>query len=167
MEFLPAQINLRFLKTCEHDAAMEDPVCSRSGRSSSEEKTSSHFQLADCAPHSFQVDLEWLCRVNSNSKTTTVKMDQDAYIPVSDTSSEANDFLAAVVEATTLCPGALDAGSMDLDVPTSLAGMHDPDRVLLSMAPPKRFYRRHWQSVSQRLLHRWTTKSEAPTRKVA
>ena len=172
MPFLPAQIQLRFPKTCEHDAAMEDTVFSRSGSSYSVKTSSPDLQLADFAPDTFQVDLEWMCRVNSNSNITAVMMDHDAYIPGNEMSSGADDFLAAVFEATALRP---DSGTMDLDVashaatppPSSLADMHDPNRVLLSMAPPKRFYRRHWQSLSVRLLHRRTSKSDSPTRQVA
>ncbi len=92
-------------------------------------------------------------------------MDQDAYIPVHDMSSEAYDLIAAVFEATARRADALDSGAMDLDVAdhvatlqSSLADMHDPDRTLMSMAPPKRFYRRYWQSFSLRLLNPQTAK---------
>jgi hypothetical protein len=50
---------------------------------------------------------------------------------------------------------------MDLDMADHVvaqqswvADMHDPDRTLISMAPPKRFYRRNWQSFSLLLLNR-------------
>ena len=94
-------------------------------------------------------------------------MDQNAYAPV-DEISEEYDLLAAVFEATARRADALDAGAMDLDVADhvttlqpSLADMHDPDRTLLSMAAPKRFYRRNWQSFSLRLKNccRQTAKS--------
>ena len=166
----PAQIHFRFLKTCEHNAAMKDPVFSRSGRSSSVKKTNSHFQLADCAPRiAVSRKLQYKDN-NSNNGSGRVHSSQ-CHRP-SDMSSEANDFLAAVVKATTLCPDALDAGSMDFNVAnhvataqSSLADMHDADSILLSMAPSKRFYRRHWQSVSQRLLHRWTSIAGRPSQR--
>ncbi len=88
-------------------------------------------------------------------------MDQDAYVPVDDLCCEEFYFLAAVFEATARRADALDAGNMDLDVAdhiamlqSSLADLHDPDRTLLSMAAPKRFYRRNWQSFSLRLKNR-------------
>jgi hypothetical protein len=121
------------------------------------------LQLANCQcePVTFRVALE--CRVNSDSKTAArtaaVTMDQNAYVPVDDMSSEEYDFMAAVFEA--LHADALDAGAMDLDMADHVvaqqswvADMHDPDRTLISMAPPKRFYRRNWQSFSLLLLNR-------------
>ena len=90
-------------------------------------------------------------------------MEQDVYGPVHDMSSDECDLLAAVFEATAHRADILDAGTMDIDVAdqvttqqSSLADMHDPDRAMLSVAPPKRFYRRNWQSFSLRLLHRCT-----------
>ena len=90
-------------------------------------------------------------------------MEQDVYGPVHDMSSDECDLLAAVFEATAHRADALDAGTKDLDVAdqvatlqSSLVDMHDPDRILMSMAPPTRFYRRNWQSFSLRLLHRCT-----------
>ncbi len=89
-------------------------------------------------------------------------MDEDACVPVHDMSYEAYDLIAAVFEATALAD-ALDAGAMDLvtidhveTLQSSLADMHDPDRVLMSMTLPKRFYKRYWQSFSLRLLNRCT-----------
>ncbi len=93
-------------------------------------------------------------------------MDQDACVTVHDMNSEEYSLLAAVFEAAALRADARDSGAMDLDVAdhaatlqSSVADMHDsydPDRTLLSMAPPTKFYRRNWQSFSLRLLKRCT-----------
>ena len=84
-----------------------------------------------------------------------------AYVTVHDMSSDEYDLLAAVFEATAHRADILDAGTMDLDVAdhvatqqSSLADMHDPDRAMLSMAPPTRFYRRNRQSFSMQIINR-------------
>ena len=56
---------------------------------------------------------------------------------------------------------ALEGDSMDLDAPVSkitseLDVVYEPERILPSMAPPRRFYRTFWRSVSVRLLRRWS-----------
>ncbi len=126
-------------QTCDHEAAMEDPLILRSGSSNSVEASSSYLHLADCAPDTDarQVDSE------------------REYGPVIDMSSEAHDFLAAIFEAT--AHRALNPGAMDPDVPdyvatlqSSLADLHDPARNLMSMVPPQKFYRRQRRSVSLR-----------------
>jgi hypothetical protein len=45
-------------------------------------------------------------------------------------------------------------------------GMFDPERLLPSTTPPKRFYRTFWKSLSQRLLHQWA-RSARPSSKQA
>ncbi len=170
---LPDQIDLRFLyvpESCEQEVVMEDHALSRSGSSSSVKTSSSDMLLADCAQETFQNDRELL--VNPDLKPacsiTAVEMDQGAYVPVNYISHEACSFLAAVEAAAVLRAEATDAGNIT-PFQSSLADLHDPGRILLSFAPPKKFYRRHWQSVSLRLLHRWTqtarpTMSDQPTR---
>ena len=171
--FLPDQIDLGYLyapKSCEQDVVMEDHAFSRSGSSSSVKASRSGLQLADGAPDTFQMDMELL--VNSDLETTcstpAVKMHHNAYIPVNYISPEACAFLAAAEAAAALLADAMDAGNVTT-VQSSLAELHDPERILLSMAPPKKFYRTFWQSISLRLLHRWTqaarpSKSDSPTR---
>ncbi len=92
-------------------------------------------------------------------------MDHGAFVPVNYISPEACDFLAAAEAAALLRADAMDTGNVTT-VQSSLADLHDPDRISLSLVPPKKFYRTYWQSFSLRLLHRWTqtarpSKSEA------
>ena len=102
-----------------------------------------------------------------NFKTAAVKMDQAAYVTTQDMSF---DLMAAVFEAT--AARRADAlGAMDLDVAdhvatlqSLLADVHDPDRILLCMAPPARFYRRNWQSFSLRLLNSCTQSRAKPSK---
>ena len=173
--FLPDQVDLSFLyapESCEQDVVMEDHAFSRSGSSSSVKASRSDLQLADGAPDTFQMDLELL--VNSDLKTIcstpAINVDPNAYVPVNYISPEARVFLAAAEAAAALLADEMDAGNVTT-VQSSLAELHDPDRILLSMAPPKKFYRTFWQSVSLRLLHRWTqaarpSKSDAQTQQV-
>jgi hypothetical protein len=156
----------------EQHVVMEDQEFSRarSGGSSSGKTWSTDLQLADCAPETLHKDLEFL--VNSYVKTTrgtpAVQIDHNAYVPVNDISPEAYAFLAAAEAAAVFRADAMDAGNVKT-IHTSFSDLHDPERILLSMAPPKKFYRTFWQSVSLRLLHRWTQTakpsiSDAPAR---
>ncbi len=91
------------------------------------------------------------------------RLNQDAYEPVNYICPEAYALLAAAEASATHSADALDARVMDLGVNGSgltlqgpLDGMYDPDRVLKTMAPPKKFYRTFWISVTLRLLDRWS-----------
>uniref|UniRef100_A0A7S0WEK6 Uncharacterized protein n=1 Tax=Cryptomonas curvata TaxID=233186 RepID=A0A7S0WEK6_9CRYP len=75
--------------------------------------------------------------------------------------SEACALLAAAEESAARYADAVDAGAMELDVngsvpalQSALDGLYGPERHLSSMAPPKRFYRISWESMSLRLLDR-------------
>ena len=76
--------------------------------------------------------------------------------PVSYISPEAYAFLAAAEESAARRADDLDAGVMEIDtklLQSVLDGWHKPELVTpSSMAPPKRFYRISWNSISRRLL---------------
>ena len=169
--FLHDQIDLSFLcapESCEQDVVMDDYELSRSASSSSVKTSSS--DLHECTPDTLQIDLELLLNsdLESTCSTPAVQMNQNAYVPVNYFSPEVCAFLAAAEAAAALRADAMDAGIVTT-VQSPLAELHDPERVLLSFAPPKRFHRTFWQSTSLRLLHRWTqtarpSKSDALTR---
>ena len=130
---------------------MEDHVFSRCGSSSSAKTSSSDMQLADCAPDAFQLELHVNPDLKPTSSTSAVEMDHNAHVPVNCISPKAAAFLAAAEAAVLLRADEMDAGNVT-PFQSSLADLHDPERFVQSFAPPKKFYRRHWQSVSPRLL---------------
>ena len=113
-------------------------------------------------------------RSGSSSSQKEARPDQDAYVPINYISPEAYAYLVAAEAAAALRADTLEADGMDIcaygDAATphcSQDGLHDPERILSSMAPPKKFYRTFWQSVSLRLLDRWASAARsAPIRQV-
>ncbi len=49
----------------------------------------------------------------------------------------------------------LDANELGSTLQSAMDGLNGPGSVWPQMAPPKKFYRIFWQSVSRRILHRW------------
>jgi hypothetical protein len=167
------QVDLRFLyvpESCGQDIVIEDHTFSRSGSSSSVKASRSDLQLAAGAPDTHRIDLQ--LRENSDLETTcSVHMHQKTYVTVNYISPEACAFLAVAEAAAVLRAEAVDAENVATEH-SSLAGLHDPERVLLCFSPPKRFYRAFWQSASLQLLHRWTQtarpcKSDAQNRQAS
>ena len=112
------------------------------------------------------MDHDAFSRSGSSNSTVDTLIRDAAYVPVSYISPEACALLVAAEKAAARRADALDAGMMELELNGSgstlqgvLDGWYDPDRVLQSMAPPKRFYRIVWQSMSLRLLDRSTGKA--------
>ena len=71
---------------------------------------------------------------------------------------------AAAVASAAWHAAELEAGVMDLDLNVNdyelmqkivPDGGYDPERVMTSIAPPKRYFRTFWRSVSFRLLKQW------------
>ena len=95
---------------------------------------------------------------NSNSeKPATQDPVNSISPPVNSISLEAYALLAAAEAAAVRRADALDAGVMELDVNGSgwtLQSALDTSEHLPCMAPPKRFYRISWESISLRLLDR-------------
>ncbi len=154
-------------------AAMEDHVFSLSGSSISELGVCTGRHLPDVALDTAPVpdgaldtdpvDLELLCRVIPDPMTPAVKTDQDVYVPVNCISPEARAFLAAAEAVAVLRADAINSGNV-ITLHSSSAGLHDPERISLSsMASPKKFHQIFWQSVSLRLLHRWTQTASPST----
>ena len=108
------------------------------------------------------MDHDAFSRSGSANSAKSGQQDRDAYVPVNFISPEACALLAAAEASAARRADALDAGSQmdDIDGSSSplqspLFGMYDPERYLLSMSPPKKFYRIFWQSISWRLLDQW------------
>jgi hypothetical protein len=88
---------------------------------------------------------------------------QDAYTPVNNICPEVYTLLAAFEASASRRMNALDVDCMELagDVPgvslqIGMEGVHDPayHDATTSMAPPRRYCRTFWRSISQRLLHK-------------
>ncbi len=99
-------------------------------------------------------------------------LDCSTYVPVNYISPEVYALLAAAEASVALREDVLDYQAMEIDMNGLTLdivwdGVNDPERALPSMAPPKRFYRTFWQSVSLRLLHQhstmaWTSPMSGP-----
>ena len=102
-------------------------------------------------------------RGGSSDSAKSACLDKDLYVPVNYISPEACALLLAAEASAARCADAMDATTMQLDatycfsaLQTALDGVYDPERTLPTMAPPKKFYRTFWQSISLKLLYRWT-----------
>ena len=89
-------------------------------------------------------------------------LDCSAYVPVNYISPEVYALLAAAEASAALQADVLDYQAMEIDMngltlDSVRDGVYDPERALPSMAPPKRFYKTFWQSVSLRLLYQHST----------
>ena len=105
------------------------------------------------------MDHDAFSRSGSAKSQKSAVLDQDAYVPVNYISPEVYALLAAAEASAARRAEAQDAGGMDLDsigqestLQTTMGGWHDPANAMLGMAPPKRYYRIFWRSVSKRLL---------------
>jgi hypothetical protein len=100
----------------------------------------------------------------SSSSNKTVLHDHDVCVPFSSISPEAYALLAAAEAAAARRTVKRETRVMEIDASANVHGStrqivsdggYDPERVLPSMAPPKRYFRTFWRSVSFRLLQRW------------
>ena len=127
-----------------------------------------HQQPESCQQDA--MDHDAFSRSGSSSSAKAVKsagMERDPYVPVNFISPETCARLAAAEESAARCADAMDA-SVNLEYTyrvssarSAVDGCRDPLRTLTSMAPPKRFYRTFWKSISFRLLHRWTQEAKS------
>jgi hypothetical protein len=136
---------------------------------------SSQIELSRSIPHlqpeSCQHDamgLDAFSRSGSSSSVKSAGMDRDPYVPVNYFSQETCARLAAAGESAARCADAMDASAVHLEATyrvsntqSGLDGCFDPERTLPSMAPPKKFYRAHWLSISLRLVYRWTQEAKS------
>jgi hypothetical protein len=126
---------------------------------------------ADLQPESCQhdaMDHDAYPRCESSSSVKPADMEQDPYAPINYIRLEAFARLAAAEESAARCADAMDASVANFNATyrvsstkRELHGCHDPLRTLTSMAPPKKFYRACWLSMSLRLLHRWTQEAKS------
>ena len=99
-------------------------------------------------------------RCNSSDSQKSAKL--DIFVPVNYISPEVCALLAAAeASAAALHVDAFGESVMNQDIhgaewiqASAVDVEYDPERVLPSMVPPKRFYRTFWRSVSLRLLDR-------------
>ncbi len=77
--------------------------------------------------------------------------EQTAYIPVNFISEEARAFLLAYETAAARRAEIGNVSGHEFSIPVA-TDMYEPERILACSAPPKRFFRTFWQSVSIRLL---------------
>jgi hypothetical protein len=104
----------------------------------------------------------------SFSSVKSAGMDLDPYVQDNFNSQETSTQLAAAEASAASCADAMDASGVSLEaayrVSTELSAFdrcRDPERTLTSMAPPKKFYRAFWFSMSLRLLQRWTQEAKS------
>ena len=107
------------------------------------------------------MDHDEVSRSGSANSAKSAQKDRDAYVPVNYISPEAYALLAAAEASAARKADALDTGVPELDLIGSISslqismfGLYDPERILQSMSPPKKFYRTFWQSISLRRLDR-------------
>ena len=110
------------------------------------------------------MDSDAFSRCGSANSAKAAQHDPGAYVPVNYISAEAYALLAAAEASAARKADALDAGALERDMHGSCSTLqsvvfelHDPARMLLCMAPPKKFYRIFWQSITWRLLDRWAS----------
>ena len=108
------------------------------------------------------VDHGAFSRCGSAKSQHAAILEQDAYVPVNYIHPEVYALLAAAEASAARCANAMDVEVMDQEgngYGSTLQSEFDvwrvPSCVLLSTAPPKRFYRNFWRSISHRLLQRW------------
>ncbi len=119
------------------------------------------LQTVACAQDA--MDHDAFSRSGSANSAKSALQDRDAYVPVNYISPEACALLTAAEISAARKADELDAGfqkdamdeSSSSSVQSALFGLYDPERYLLSMAPPKKFYRIFWQTISWRLLDQW------------
>ncbi len=76
------------------------------------------------------------------------------YVPLNYINNEAYALLAAYEAQAAHHEVSDNVGeSMDLVV-LSTSNMYEPERIMRRLAPPKRFYRTYWRSISRRMLDR-------------
>ena len=102
-------------------------------------------------------------------------LDRNVYMTANYICPEARALLVAVESLAARRAEAQDAGGIAFCLDgdggtlqrTSVCTdeMYDPERILLNMAPPKKYYKTFWKSVSLRLLHRWAQMSLPPPEK--
>jgi hypothetical protein len=114
------------------------------------------------------MDHDAFSRGGGSSSVKSASLDRDSYVLVNYISPEAYALLAAAEESAARCADAMDvsvanleASNCDLTPQSAAEGCRDSLRTLTSMAPPRKFYRIFWQSMSLRLLHRWTQEAKA------
>jgi hypothetical protein len=102
-----------------------------------------------------------MSRPASSNTERTSKLGIDSYETVNYISPEARALLVAAEESAARRADACEDVLMKLDVngsgstlQSALSGMLGPQRRVPNMAPPKRFYRIFWQSMSLKLLDR-------------
>ncbi len=107
-------------------------------------------------------------RGGSSDSAKSARLDRDPYVPVNYISPEACAMLLAAEESAARCADAMDASAMQLDATyyfparqSAMDGVYDPERTMQSMAPPKRFNRTFWLSISLKLLYRWTQSAKS------
>jgi hypothetical protein len=117
-----------------------------------------NLQPESCEHDATESDSFSRCGSTESVKEAT---DQEPYVPMNYICPEAYALLVAAEESAARSADALDAGCYDLDANdhcltrnSLLVGMSDSS--IVPLTPPKRFYRIFWQSVSLRLLYRWT-----------
>ncbi len=104
------------------------------------------------------------CGANGSTLEREIKLDRDTYVPVNYISPEACALLAAAEAYADRRANDFDTENMEGDsgygfstlMHNAIDGVNVPELTLPSMAPPKKFYRTFWQSISLRLLYRWT-----------
>ena len=105
-------------------------------------------------------------RPGSSDSAKAARLNKDAYVPFNYICPDAYDLLAAAEAAAARRADDMDAKGTAIAVidganglgstlQSALDGWHGPGSVLPQMAPPKRFYKVFWQSLSLQLLHRW------------
>jgi hypothetical protein len=121
----------------------------------------SDFQPLLCAPGA-DADLDAVYRGGRSSSNKAASQDKDVCLLFNNTSPETYASPVAIKSPAAGRSYSLNMEGLELEAkycistqPSALDEGCEPDRVLPSMAPPKRFYRTFWRSVSFRLLHQW------------
>ena len=108
-----------------------------------------HGQLDPC-------DCESVSRSGSASSVKSemflANEEQSTYIPVNYISDEARAFILAYETAAARRGAAVGNVASHESIAPIATDMYEPERILASFAPPKRFFRTFWQSISIRLL---------------
>ena len=124
------------------------------------------LSVPDLRPVTFEqdsMDHDAFTPSGSSNSQKEARQDQEAYVPVNYISPEAYALLAAAEASATLRADALDEGVTELDanghsstLQSVLDYWYQHEGAVQIMAPPKRFYRIFWQSISRQLLDRWS-----------
>jgi hypothetical protein len=107
-------------------------------------------------------------RGGNSSSVESAGMEQDPYMPVNTISPEVYALLAAADASAACCTDAMETSVANLEATLCVSEVHrasdgcrDHPGPLTRMAPPKRFYRTFWLSMSLRLLYRWTQEAKS------